>query len=620
MTDDGGAADDVGTRAGGNGAGTGNGDNTGAPAPGVGRVRRWTRTGHRWVLRLHRRVHRAARHYLIAYVGVVLGGIGFFDIYRGRNLEVRTDGVLLLAVAVATVVGSTVALRLGTSTPSHRWRWPVRCADGAALAVALWIAYRIQSNFVLQPVLIVSAVLVVGAGVLAALLLYGDGCARPDPPSPTVTREERPARATLLAGGLGALGTLLAAALALPQFWYFSHYEPSNAPPVVAVENGIDDVESTGDHVGFTVWISVENKGKTPVRMLTSLYEISGTRVTVGREPVAPEELLAQRVDALAHRIRLAVQGGTAQAHADDLGLLGPGGPLHAGDDPGLGPGTAVGEDLADSQVRARCHSPLLAVGGRARPGDRRGDVRAVPAPVGDVLAGHEAPAADDALLQVRVAGVDSRVEHGHLLAKLHGKVRRQRLDHAHKTALRLVREHDLIAHEDLKIRNMGKAPTPKPDPNTPGGFLPNGAAAKAGLNHSINDAGWGVFLTMFYGPGWSVATPTRHSEKPSRSRGGGVTRWVPSPAGRCFGARVPAGPRPADSGRNRPGNAPSTLSHAPSGVMTAGRETDDHEVPRCSPPRRGGTDRTHRGNDGTTMAGDGVFLGAGVRIGHGGR
>jgi putative transposase len=82
-------------------------------------------------------------------------------------------------------------------------------------------------------------------------------------------------------------------------------------------------------------------------------------------------------------------------------------------------------------------------------------------------------------------------------VAQLHGKVRRQRLDHAHKTALALVRAHDVIAHEDLKIRNMSKAPAPKPAPDQPGAFLPNGAAAKAGLNTSINDAGWGVFLTI---------------------------------------------------------------------------------------------------------------------------
>ncbi|MFI6655465.1 RNA-guided endonuclease InsQ/TnpB family protein [Streptomyces sp. NPDC050523] len=82
-------------------------------------------------------------------------------------------------------------------------------------------------------------------------------------------------------------------------------------------------------------------------------------------------------------------------------------------------------------------------------------------------------------------------------VAKLHRKVRRQRLDHAHKTALGLVREHDCIAHEDLKIRNMSRAPASKPDPDQTGAFLPNGASAKAGLNRSIADAGWGVFLAI---------------------------------------------------------------------------------------------------------------------------
>jgi putative transposase len=84
-------------------------------------------------------------------------------------------------------------------------------------------------------------------------------------------------------------------------------------------------------------------------------------------------------------------------------------------------------------------------------------------------------------------------------VAKLHGKVRRQRLDHAHKTALSLVREHDFIAHENLTIRNMVRTAAPKPDPDKPGAFLPNGAAAKTGLNRSISDAGWGVFLTILH-------------------------------------------------------------------------------------------------------------------------
>jgi len=77
----------------------------------------------------------------------------------------------------------------------------------------------------------------------------------------------------------------------------------------------------------------------------------------------------------------------------------------------------------------------------------------------------------------------------------LHGRVRRQRLDHAHKTALGLVREFDVIVHEELRIANMVRTPKPKPDPDQPGVFGPSGATAKAGLDRSIHDAGWGVFL-----------------------------------------------------------------------------------------------------------------------------
>ncbi|MDQ8704668.1 transposase [Streptomyces sp. LHD-70] len=82
-------------------------------------------------------------------------------------------------------------------------------------------------------------------------------------------------------------------------------------------------------------------------------------------------------------------------------------------------------------------------------------------------------------------------------VAKLYAKIRRQRLDHAHKTALTLVRDHDIIAHERLNTAGMTKNPAPKPDPEQPGCFLPNGAAAKTGLNRSILDAGWGVFLAI---------------------------------------------------------------------------------------------------------------------------
>jgi putative transposase len=76
--------------------------------------------------------------------------------------------------------------------------------------------------------------------------------------------------------------------------------------------------------------------------------------------------------------------------------------------------------------------------------------------------------------------------------AKKHQHVRRQRCDFHHKTALDLVRGYDVIYLEDLNIRNLSRRPASKPDGN--GGYEHNGARRKAGLNKSINDAGWYAF------------------------------------------------------------------------------------------------------------------------------
>ncbi|WP_182877063.1 RNA-guided endonuclease InsQ/TnpB family protein [Microbispora sp. H10670] len=76
-------------------------------------------------------------------------------------------------------------------------------------------------------------------------------------------------------------------------------------------------------------------------------------------------------------------------------------------------------------------------------------------------------------------------------VAALHARVRRQRLDGAHKAALRLVCGYDVIVHEDLRIANMTRSASGTIE--APG----RNVAQKSGLNRSILDAGWGVFLRV---------------------------------------------------------------------------------------------------------------------------
>jgi putative transposase len=82
-------------------------------------------------------------------------------------------------------------------------------------------------------------------------------------------------------------------------------------------------------------------------------------------------------------------------------------------------------------------------------------------------------------------------------VARLHRKVKNQRMNDAHQLSRQLVNDYDFIVVEDLKVKNMVRKPKPKPDPDHPGEYLPNGAAAKAGLNRSNHDAGWANLLSL---------------------------------------------------------------------------------------------------------------------------
>jgi putative transposase len=89
--------------------------------------------------------------------------------------------------------------------------------------------------------------------------------------------------------------------------------------------------------------------------------------------------------------------------------------------------------------------------------------------------------------------GSKRRRKAAHVVGKNHRHIRNQRKDFHHKEARKLVTRYGVIVFEKLQPANMSKRPKPKQDEET-GTYLPNGASAKAGLNKSILDAGWGQF------------------------------------------------------------------------------------------------------------------------------
>lgn len=79
-------------------------------------------------------------------------------------------------------------------------------------------------------------------------------------------------------------------------------------------------------------------------------------------------------------------------------------------------------------------------------------------------------------------------------LAEVHARERRRREDFCRKTAHRLAQANALVVLEKLQAKNMTRRAKPVADPDKPGCFLPNGGAAKSGLNKAILAKGWHQF------------------------------------------------------------------------------------------------------------------------------
>jgi putative transposase len=92
-----------------------------------------------------------------------------------------------------------------------------------------------------------------------------------------------------------------------------------------------------------------------------------------------------------------------------------------------------------------------------------------------------------------RAKGSKPRRKLNERIAKLHQRIARQRKQWHFETAQELIDKAEVIFVEALKVSNLSRRHQPKPGEN--GTFLPNGQAAKSGLNKSFADAGIAGFL-----------------------------------------------------------------------------------------------------------------------------
>ena len=97
--------------------------------------------------------------------------------------------------------------------------------------------------------------------------------------------------------------------------------------------------------------------------------------------------------------------------------------------------------------------------------------------------------------LSRKIKGSNHHKQQKMVAALLHEKVRDQRQNYLHQISRYLVNNYDTICMEDLNVKGMSATCKPKQDEN--GKYIPNGQAAKSGLNKAILDMGWRELRTM---------------------------------------------------------------------------------------------------------------------------
>lgn len=81
--------------------------------------------------------------------------------------------------------------------------------------------------------------------------------------------------------------------------------------------------------------------------------------------------------------------------------------------------------------------------------------------------------------LSRKAKGSNNRRKAALKVARTYARITDMRRDFLHKLSTRIIRENQTVVLEDLNVKNMAKRCAPKPDPDNPNHWLPNGQSAK---------------------------------------------------------------------------------------------------------------------------------------------
>ncbi len=231
---------------------------------------------------------------LLAMAALVLAGLGYLDLVDAPGVAARLTGLALLIVGLLSFLAVVVDWRSERRSDSPPQSYPsgLGVRGGVVAAVALLLVSSWIINTVIPPrqphlttVLIVAIVVAVVAVVTLLLAwLVQQPRQSPRPGAAAAATEsgtdlDKSRADPHRAAWIGASATVAAALIALPLAWYSVLYLPAHAPPGVSVETEVTDVARHGDQAAATISIKVENTGSTSVRIIGSLYTISGSTV-----------------------------------------------------------------------------------------------------------------------------------------------------------------------------------------------------------------------------------------------------------------------------------------------------------------------------------------------------